>query len=181
MPLALLAAMPPIIAESIDAGSGPILHPNCARWWFAAAPITPGCNVIVAASAPISQLAPVVTEQHQHRIGDRLPRKTRAGGSESDRRSELRARGEQPDHFLFALDDHCELRDQPIEARVGSPGQQTQRIGDQALVGNEFRQETMERIVRRTQRMRVRAMPRRNGRQREHAPYRVLVNARRAP
>ena len=55
MPLALLAAMPPIIAESIDAGSGPILHPKRASWRLAAAPITPGCNVIVAASTPISQ------------------------------------------------------------------------------------------------------------------------------
>ena len=55
MPLALLAAMPPIIAESIDAGSGPILHPKRASWWLAAAPITPGCNVIVAASTPTSQ------------------------------------------------------------------------------------------------------------------------------
>ena len=51
MPLALLAAMPPIIAASIDAGSGPILRPNGARRRLATAPITPGCSVMVLPSA----------------------------------------------------------------------------------------------------------------------------------
>ena len=51
MPLALLAAMPPIIAASIDAGSGPILRANGASRRLAAAPITPGCSAIVAPSA----------------------------------------------------------------------------------------------------------------------------------
>ena len=52
MPLALLAAMPPIIAESIDAGSGPILRPNGARRRLAMAPMTPGCSVMVSPPSP---------------------------------------------------------------------------------------------------------------------------------
>ncbi len=47
--------MPPIIAASIDAGSGPILRPWGARRRLASAPMTPGCKVIVAASAPTLQ------------------------------------------------------------------------------------------------------------------------------
>ena len=47
MPLELFAAMPPIIAESIDAGSGPILRRNGARRRLATAPMTPGCRTIV--------------------------------------------------------------------------------------------------------------------------------------
>src|SRR5438045_1888802 len=39
MPLALLAAMPPIIAASIEAGSGPIFLPSGASLRLAAAPI----------------------------------------------------------------------------------------------------------------------------------------------
>ncbi len=54
MPLALLAAMPPIIAASIDAGSGPILRPKGASARFAAAPMTPGPSVMVAASGATS-------------------------------------------------------------------------------------------------------------------------------
>jgi hypothetical protein len=50
IPLALLAAMPPIIAASIDAGSGPILRPNGASLRLAAAPMTPGCSAIVWSS-----------------------------------------------------------------------------------------------------------------------------------
>ena len=57
MPLALLAAMPPIIAASIEAGSGPILRPCAARARLAAAPITPGCRVTVAASGDTCTLA----------------------------------------------------------------------------------------------------------------------------
>jgi hypothetical protein len=48
MPLALLAAMPPIFAASIDAGSGPILRPSGASARFACAPITAGPRRIVA-------------------------------------------------------------------------------------------------------------------------------------
>ncbi len=51
MPLALLAAMPPIIAASMLAGSGPILRPSGARRRFAAEPMTPGCRWMTAASA----------------------------------------------------------------------------------------------------------------------------------
>ena len=64
MPLALLAAMPPIVAVSIDAGSGPILRPSGARRRLAAAPTTPGCSVTEPASAAIvtpRQLSPSST------------------------------------------------------------------------------------------------------------------------
>ena len=56
MPLALLAAMPPIIAVSIEAGSGPILRPSGASARLAIAPITPGCSVIDCASSAIRSL-----------------------------------------------------------------------------------------------------------------------------
>ena len=64
MPLALLAAMPPIIAASIDAGSGPILRPSGASLRFATPPITPGCSVTVRASSAIAtprQPSPSIT------------------------------------------------------------------------------------------------------------------------
>ncbi len=51
MPLALFAAMPPIFAVSIDAGSGPILRAYGSRRRLASAPMTPGCSAIVAPSA----------------------------------------------------------------------------------------------------------------------------------
>ena len=55
MPLALLAAMPPIIAASIEAGSGPILRWKGSSRRFACAPITPGCSEIVQPPAPTWQ------------------------------------------------------------------------------------------------------------------------------
>ena len=64
--------------------------------------------------------------------------------------------------YLLALDDDCQLRHQAIEARVGPPGQQPQRIGNEARFGNESQQKTMERRIRRSQRMRVFPMARRN-------------------
>jgi hypothetical protein len=56
--------MPPIIAASIDAGSGPILRPKLASRRLAIAPITPGCSAIVSASVPMRhprQLSPSST------------------------------------------------------------------------------------------------------------------------
>ena len=46
MPDELLAAIPPIIAAPMEAGSGPILRPCGASRRLASAPITPGCRAI---------------------------------------------------------------------------------------------------------------------------------------
>ena len=48
---------------------------------------------------------------------------------------EPRAAREQPHHLVLAVDHHDDLRHQPVEARVGAPGQQAQRIGDEPLGG----------------------------------------------
>jgi len=53
MPLALFAAMPPIMAELMEAGSGPIFLPKGASQAFARAPTTPGWSEIVDASGEI--------------------------------------------------------------------------------------------------------------------------------
>ena len=57
IPLALLAAIPPIIAELMEAGSGPIFLPNGFKMSFALEPITPGSKAIL--SPFDSTLAPV--------------------------------------------------------------------------------------------------------------------------
>ena len=48
IPLALLATIPPIIAEPTEAGSGPILRPNGLRIWFKRAPTIPAWLRITA-------------------------------------------------------------------------------------------------------------------------------------
>ena len=131
--------MPPIIAASIDAGSGPILRPKGASRRFAAAPITPGCSVIGLRGRPISQrrqLSPSSTSTESVIAWpDRL-----VPAARNVTASEACAVAEQAHHFLLALDHDDDLRHEPIEARVGAPGQQPQRIGDQAIVRDERRQ-----------------------------------------
>ena len=106
-------------------GVGPILRPKGASARFAVAPITPGCKRDRGAVVADLALPPVVPQQDQHRVGDRLARQAGAGGTERDRRIEFRAHGEQLDRLLLALHHDHELGHQPIEARVGPPGQQT--------------------------------------------------------
>ena len=65
---------------------------------------------------------------------------------------EPRAGREQAPHLVLALDDDDELRHQPVEARVGAPGEQAQRIGDQPLAGDEGRGLAQQLVVGRPQR-----------------------------
>ncbi len=137
MPLALLAAMPPIIAASIDAGSGPILRPSGASRRLAAAPMTPGCSVTVAASAPTAQpRQPSPSSTSTESViawPDRLvPAARKVTGVR-----EPRAGREQAPHLVLALDHDHDRGHQPVEAGVGAPGEQAQRIGDQPLAGDE--------------------------------------------
>ena len=52
--------------------------------------------------------------------------------------------GEQPHYLVFAFDDDRDLGHEPVEARVGAPGQQAQRIGDEARIRNEFGQRLLQ-------------------------------------
>ena len=94
--------------------------------------MTPGCSVIVACIGGDFDLAPAVAEQHQHRVADGLAREAGAGGAEGDRRLQPRAACEHAADFALVLDDDDELRHQPVEAGVRAPGEQAQRIVDQA-------------------------------------------------
>ena len=150
MPLALLAAMPPIIAASIDAGSGPILRPKRASRRFAAAPITPGCSVIgLPRPAPISQrrqLSPSSTSTESViACPDRLVPAARNVTGVSRRAQSASSRID----FVLALDDDGDRGHEPIEARVGAPGQQPQRIGDQPI-GRDERRRQLAIAARRT-------------------------------
>ena len=112
MPLALLAAMPPIIAASIEAGSGPILRPSGASLRLAAAPITPGCRVIDAPSAATSMPAPAVAEHDEDRVADRLAREAGAGGAEGHRRAAAGRSSEHAAKLGLVVDDDDELGNQ---------------------------------------------------------------------
>ena len=94
---------------------------------------------------------PVVPEHHQHRIGDRLTRKARARRAKRDRRARARAVAEQAHDVGLALDHDDDFRHQPIEAGVGAPGQQAQRVGDEPIFGYVRRREVAEPVVRRWQ------------------------------
>src|SRR5512138_711785 len=116
MPLALLAAMPPIMAELIEAGSGPILRPYGASRRLACAPTTPGCSRMRRPSSRISQrLQPSPATTRIEPVG----RAQDAG-----------------DLGLVGRADH-DLRVEPIEARVGAVSEGVQRVGEQALRRDE--------------------------------------------
>ena len=57
MPELLLAAMPPILAALIEAGSGPILRPSGARRRLTSAPTMAGPTCTVLPPAPMWQVA----------------------------------------------------------------------------------------------------------------------------
>src|SRR5262249_19812145 len=50
---------------------------------------------------------------------------------------------------------------EPVEARVGAPGEEPQRIGDQPVDGYVRRRPPIERVVRRRERALIRSVPRR--------------------
>jgi hypothetical protein len=80
--------------------------------------------------------APAIPEQHQNRIGDGLSRQARACRAKGDRRAKVRAVTEQPYDVVLAVHDDDDLRHEPIEACVRTPGEQAQGIGDQAVGGD---------------------------------------------
>ena len=121
MPLALLAAMPPIIAASIEAGSGPILRCIGASRRLATAPMTPGCSEIVQPPSPTRQprqWSPSITSTESLIAWpDRLvPAARKVSGV-----LQFVAQREQAHQFVFAFDDDDQLRHEPVEAGVACP------------------------------------------------------------
>ena len=139
MPLALLAAMPPIIAASIEAGSGPILLPSGASLRLAAAPITPGCSVINAPSAATSmprQPSPSMTRTESLIA---WPERLVPAARNVTGVVQASAAGEHAAELGLVVDHDEELGDQAVEAGVGSPSEQAQRVDDEALGRQEAR------------------------------------------
>ncbi|MNQ25418.1 hypothetical protein D3C85_386380 [compost metagenome] len=86
---------------------------------------------------------PVIAQDDQYRVADRLTGQAGAGGAEGHRHPFGTGQLEQGDHFQFGFDPDHQLRNQPIEAGVGAEGQgregvvETPFLGDQALDGGE--------------------------------------------
>ncbi|MNZ69971.1 hypothetical protein D3C78_882890 [compost metagenome] len=86
---------------------------------------------------------PVVAEDDQHRVADRLAGQAGAGGAEGHRHLLGVGQLEQFDHLALGLDAQHQLGDQPVEAGVGAEGQGGQRVveaplaRDQAFDGGE--------------------------------------------
>ena len=71
--------------------------------------------------------------------------------AEVQRRVQPRAVPDHLPHLVLGLDLHHQLRHQPVEAGVGAPGQQAQRVGDQPLGGNSRLQFAVQQVVGRFQ------------------------------
>ena len=120
---------------------------------LAAAPITPGCSVIVAPSALDTQPRQPSPSSTQHRVADRLAGQAGAGGAERHRRAAAaRSSASTRTHLVLVLDHHDDLRHQPVEAGVGAPGQQAQRIGDEPRGRQRSEQRRVDPVVRWRQR-----------------------------
>ena len=52
-------------------------------------------------------------------------------------------------HLVLGLDDDDELGHEPVEASIGAPGKTPQRVGDEALGGNEAGGLALNLLVRR--------------------------------
>jgi hypothetical protein len=81
--------------------------------------------------------APAVAEHDEHRVGDRLARQARSRGAERRRRAEARAAREDAPKLVLVLDDDDELGNEAVEARVAAPREEPQRVGDEAVFGDE--------------------------------------------
>jgi hypothetical protein len=75
------------------------------------------------------------TDEDQDTVGHRLPRKAGTGGAEGQMNTLLRGYRQNVRHVVFALHDDHNLRDQPVEAGIGAPGQQSQFVGNDARCG----------------------------------------------
>ena len=78
---------------------------------------------------------PAGAELDQHRVADRLPREAGAGGAEGERDAARVAGTHHRGQFRLVVDDHHQLRHQPVEARVGAVGEASQRIDHQLRLG----------------------------------------------
>ncbi|MNP05662.1 hypothetical protein D3C76_976170 [compost metagenome] len=80
---------------------------------------------------------PGVAEDDQHRIADGLPGEAGAGGAEGHRHALGVGGLEQCSDFVFALDTHHQLGNQPVEAGVGAEGEGGQRIVEATVAGDQ--------------------------------------------
>jgi hypothetical protein len=144
MPLALLATMPPILQALIEAGSGPILRPKGQPGVGLGADHA-GLQADLLALAANLAAVPVIAEHDQHRVADGLARQAGAGGAEGDRHPLALGQLEQADHFVFGLDAHHQLGDQPVEAGVGAEGQGRGGVVEAAFGGDQALGITQER------------------------------------
>ncbi|MCY1272430.1 hypothetical protein D9M69_242800 [compost metagenome] len=71
---------------------------------------------------------PVVAEDDQHRVADRLAGQAGAGGAEGHRHLLGMGQLEQFDHLAFGFDAQDQLRNQPVEAGIGAESEGRQRI-----------------------------------------------------
>ena len=122
--------MPPIIAASIEAGSGPMRRPCAASSRLRWPPTTPGCARIRAA---------VVEDARARGRTDRSRRARRptTAWPESDVpaarkvrwRPRRRAQAKQRAHLRGVARTHDRLGDQPVDRRVGRAAQAVDRCG----------------------------------------------------
>ncbi len=90
---------------------------------------------------------PPGSQPDQDRVGNRLTGQRGAGGSEGHRCPRFSRQAQGP-HDLDLVDDlDDQLRDQPVEAGIGSVGQGPQGIADQPGLGNERTQFAVHLIV----------------------------------
>ena len=92
--------------------------------------------------------APAVAEHDQDGVADRLAGEARPGGAERHRRAQAGAAGEHAAKLGLVVDDDEELGNQAVEARVGSPREQAQRVDDEPLGRQEGGELLLELVVR---------------------------------
>ena len=94
MPEELLAAMPPILQASMEAGSGPILRPKNASRRLASPPIMAARDPHHGGGGIEGEMAKAFAETDQHRIRDRLSRQGGASGAKVTGARCIAAKGE---------------------------------------------------------------------------------------
>ena len=133
MPEALLAAMPPISQASIEAGSGPILRRTArASGWRLAADDARLQTYRGGVRADLTG-GQAIADQHQAPSVTAWPDRLVPAARKVTGTSRLPATASRLTTSSSLSTTTTTPGDQPVEAGVGTVGQQAQRIGDQPL------------------------------------------------
>ncbi len=127
MPEELFARMPPIIAASIDAGSGPMPAPVARQQPVQVAAHDAGLAPDPLAVVEHARLPEEGSELDEHVVAHGLAVERRAGGAEGEVTVLLARPAEELADLGDAARTHDRLRDQPVDRGVGRAAQAVDR------------------------------------------------------